>query len=164
MHKQELLQWLTEEQQKWELLLAAIGESRMDQAGVSGDWSMRDVIVHLTGWQHWVVARLQAAAAGQPEPSPPWPADRTTDDAVNAWIDAAYRQQSLRQVLDDTRAVHQQLMAVIEQLPADCRIETIDGKFHVIWLHEQRFVPGEFFYHFYDDHAADVRAWLERTA
>lgn len=37
MNKRELLQWFTEEQQKWELLLAAIGQNRMDQSGVNGE-------------------------------------------------------------------------------------------------------------------------------
>lgn len=160
MNKQELLRWLTEEQQKWALLLAAIGETRMDQAGINGDWSMRDIIAHLTGWQRWLVARLQAAGDGQPEPPPPWPAVLTAEDDINAWIYTSNRQRTVRQVLDDAHDVHEQLMAVLHTLPEDCRIESIEAKFPVIWVNDQRFAVGEFFHHFYDDHAADVRAWL----
>lgn len=36
----------------------------------------------------------------------------------------------------------------------------VEAKFPVIWVGDQRFAVGEFFHHFYDDHAADVRAWL----
>jgi hypothetical protein len=161
MNKAELLTWLMEEQQKWELLLAAIGETRMEQAGVNGDWSMRDIVAHLTGWQRWLVARLQAAAQGQPEPSPPWPAEVTTDDATNTWIYETNRTRSARQVLDDAAAVYAQLAETLNGLPDDCRIESINAKFHVVWIGEQQFAVGEFFHHFYDDHAADVRAWLE---
>ena len=160
MNKPELLRWLMEEQQKWELLLAAIGEERMAQPGVNGDWSMRDIIAHLTGWQRWLVARLQAAGVGQPEPAPAWPTALTAEDDINAWIYETNRNRTVRQVVDDAHAVHEQLLATIQALPEACRIEAIEGKFHVIWVGEQRFAVGEFFHHFYDDHAADVRAWL----
>lgn len=100
MNKSELLNWLTEEQQKWELLLAAIGELRMAQPGVNGDWSMRDIVAHLTGWQRWLVARL-AAGDGRPEPPPPWPADLISEDEINAWIYESNRQRTVRQGLDD---------------------------------------------------------------
>jgi hypothetical protein len=164
MNKAELLKWLVEEQQKWELLLAAIGEMRMDLSGVNGDWSMRDIIAHLTGWQRWLVSRLQAAGDGRPEPPPPWPADLTSEDDINAWIYESNRTRTVRQVLDELLDLHQQLLTTIQGLPEDCRIETIEAKFHVIWVSDQRFAVGEFFHHFYDDHAADVRAWLGRVA
>ncbi|MCX6050722.1 MAG: ClbS/DfsB family four-helix bundle protein [Chloroflexi bacterium] len=155
---------MTEEQQKWELLLAAIGETRMDQAGVNDDWSMRDVIAHLTGWQRWLVTRLQAAEGGQPEPPPPWPADLTSEDDSNTWVYESNRQRTIRHVLNDAHDVHEQLLAVLQALPEDCRIESIEAKFHVIWVNDQRFAVGEFFHHFHDDHAADVRAWLGGVA
>lgn len=160
MNKAELIRWLVEEQAKWALLLAAIGEGRMEEPGVSGFYSMRDIIAHLSGWEHWVVTRMQAAAEGRPAPASPWPAEYTTDDPINAWIYDSYRGRSLREVLEDAEAVHRDLLAVLESLPDDSRIETLEGKFHVIWVNGQRFAVGEFFYHFYDDHAADVRRWL----
>jgi hypothetical protein len=162
MDKAQLLRWLGEEQQRWELLLAAIGETRMDQPGVNGDWSMRSVIAHLTGWQRWLVTRLQAASEGQAAPAPPWPASETSDDAINAWIDETYRTRTVREVLDDVSTVHARLLTIVESLPDDTRMELLEAKFPVVWVHEQRFAVGEFFHHFYDDHAADVRAWLER--
>lgn len=164
MNKSQLVTWLNDEQQKWDLLLAAIGEGRLEQTGVSGDWSMRDIIAHLAGWQYWQLARLRAAGANRAEPAPPWPADYTSDDEINAWMYAEYRARTLREVLERARDVCEQTLAALQGLPDDVRIETIDGKFHVIWLGEQRFAVGEFFHHFYDDHAADVRAWLGRKA
>lgn len=163
MNKPELIKWLQEEEQQWALLLAAIGEMRLEQPGVNGNWSMRDIITHLTGWQHWLVARLQAAAAGQPEPAPPWPADLKAEEAINGWIYTANHQRSVRQVLDQAQVLSEQLLAIIQALPDDSQIELIEAKFPVIWVGGQRFAVGEFFHHFYDDHAADVRAWLGRV-
>lgn len=164
MNKAELIKWLREEEQQWALLLAAIGETRLAQPGVNGEWAMRDIIAHLTGWQHWLVARLQAAAVGQPEPAPPWPADLKAEDAINGWIYTANCNRSVRDVLDEAHALYEQLLAMIQALPDDARTELIDAKFPVIWVGDQRFAVGEFFHHFYDDHAADVRAWLGQVA
>lgn len=160
MNKAELIKWLREEEQQWALLLAAIGETRLAQPGVNGEWSMRDIIAHLTGWQHWLVARLQAAAAGQPEPAPPWPADLKAEAAINGWIYTANCNRPVREVLDEAHALSEQLLAIIQALPDDARTELIEAKFPVIWVGDQRFAVGEFFHHFYDDHAADVHAWL----
>jgi hypothetical protein len=162
MNKSELLNWLQEEYQKWEAFLNEIGEGRMDQPGVNGDWSMKDIVAHLTGWNRWLVVRLQAAGRGEPEPLPPWPAHLQTDDEINAWIYESNRGRSAREVLDETHQVFQQLLAVIDSLPDDVRIEFIEPKFYLVWLGNERFPVGEFFDHFHDDHEPDIRAWLAR--
>lgn len=165
MNKSELLNWLQEQYQQWQALLAQIGETRLGQPGVNGEWSMKDLVAHLTGWNRWLVARLQAAQRGEPEPPPPWSAQLQSEDEINAWIDESNRGRTARQVLDESDQLFQQLLTVIASLPDDLKVELlrIEGReFHPIWLGDQRFPPGEFFYHFRDDHEPDVRAWLAR--
>jgi hypothetical protein len=178
MKKSELLNWLPEEYQQWGALLEKIGPERMEQPGVNGDWSMKDIVAHLIGWNHWLVLRTQAAGRGEPEPPPPhlhctersavqvWPAHLQTEDEVNAWIFESNRGRSVQEALEEARQVFQQLLAVIEGLPEDVRIEAVyrgERVFHLIWLGDQRFPAGEFFDHFHDDHEPDVRAWLARV-
>ena len=162
MKKAELLDWLQEEYQKWEAFIDQVGPAGMDQPGVNGDWSMKDIVAHLTGWNRWLVARLQAAGGREPEPSPPWPAHLQTDDEINAWIYESYRGRSVRDVLEETQHVHRQLVAVIESLPDDIRIERIEPAYHLVWVDDKRFPVSEFFDHFHDDHEPDVRAWLAK--
>ena len=162
MKKSELLNWLQEEYRQWEAFLDQIGEARMDQGGVNGDWSMKDIVAHLTGCQPRLITRLQAAQRGEPDPPPPWPAHLQTDDEINAWIYEANRGRSVREVLDETQHVHQQLLAAVEALPDDVRIEVVEPAFHLVWIDEQHFLVGEFFDHFRDDHEPDVRAWLDQ--
>jgi hypothetical protein len=157
MKKSELLNWLQEEYQRWEAFLDQIGEARMDQPGVNGDWSIKDIVAHLTGWQPRLIAHLQAALRGEPEPAPPWPAHLQTEDEINAWIYESNRGRSVREVLDESHHVFQQFLGVIEGLPDDILIEPA---YHIVRLGDQRFSASEFFDHFHDDHEPDVRAWL----
>ena len=161
MKKSELLTWLQEEFQGWEIFLDQIGEARMEQPGLAADWSMKDIIAHLTGWNRWLVIRLQAAQRGELKPPPLWPAHVQSEDEINAWIYESNRGRSLGEVLDEMHQVHQQLLAFVEGLPDDVRIER---DWRVVWLGDQRFPAGEFFDHFHDDHEPDIRAWLARQS
>jgi hypothetical protein len=166
MNKSELLSWLQQEYRRWETLLEQIGPARMDQPGVNGQWSIKDLVAHLTGWQPRLISRIQAAQSNEPEPPPPWPAHLQTEDEINAWIDESNRGRSVRDVLEESHRVFQQLLAVIKDLPDEVRIETIrtspDREYHLVWVGDQRFPAGEFFDHFHDDHEPDVRAWLSQ--
>jgi hypothetical protein len=159
MNKSELLNWLQGEHQQWEKFLDQIGPARMEKSGVNGDWSMKDIVAHLTGWNRRLVARLQAAGRDEPEPPPHWPAHIQSEDEINAWIYESNRARSVREVLNESQQVFQQLLSVIEDLPDDVGIEP---EWRLVWLGDQRFPAGEFFDHFHDDHEPDVRAWLER--
>ena len=163
MNKIELLDWLQEEYRRWELLLDEIGPTRMDQPGVNGDWSMKDIVAHLTGWNRWLVVRLEGAGRGEPEPPPPWPAQIQAEDEINACIYESNRGRSVREVLDETYQVHRQLLAVIEALPDEVRIERIEPAYHLVWVDDQRFPASEFFDQFRDDHEPDVRVWFARV-
>jgi len=157
MKKSELLNWLQEEYQQWEAFLDQIGPARMDQPGVNRDWSIKDIVAHLTGWNRRLVDRLLAAGRSEPEPPPHWPAHLQTEDEINAWIYESNHGRSVRAVLDESYQVFQQLLAAIEGLPDEVLIEQ---EWHLVWLDGQPYSASEFFDHFHDDHEPDVRAWL----
>ena len=160
MRKSELLNWLQEEYRQWEAFLDQISPARMDQPGVACPWSIKHIVAHLTGWQPKLIASLQAAQCGEPEPPPPWPAHLQTEDEINAWIYESNRGRSVRQVLDESHQVFQQFLAVIEGLPDDILIEPA---YHIVELGGQRISTSEFFDHYHDDHEPDMRAWLARV-
>lgn len=166
MNKAELLHWLQEEYEQWEAFLAQIDPERMDQPGVAAHWSVKDIVAHLAGWQPRLIARLQAAQRGEPEPPPPWPAHLHSDDEINAWIYEANRGRAVRAVLAESQQLFQQFLAVVNGLPEDVRIEQVHqpGRvYYLVWLNDQCFPAGEFFDHFHDDHEPDIRAWLARV-
>ncbi len=166
MKKSELLNWLQEEYEQWEAFLDQIGPERMDQPGVAGHWSIKDIVAHLNDWQPKLIANIQAAQRGEPEPPPPWPAHLQADDEINAWIYESNRERSVREVLDESGRLFQQFLAVIEGLPEDVRIDQVhhEGKvYYLVCLGDKRFPVGEFFDHFHDDHEPDIRAWLAQV-
>jgi hypothetical protein len=162
MNKSELLSRLQAEYQNWEAFLDQIGPARMDRPGINGDWSMKDIVAHLTGWNRWLVARVGAALRGELEPPPPWPSHLESEDEINAWIHENYRNFSVQEVLEEMDHGLQQLLALMEGLPDDIRIEHIEPAFYLVWIGSERYPVSEFFDHFRDDHEPDVRAWLER--
>ena len=159
MKKAELLDWLQEEYQKWEAFIDQVGPAGMDQPGVNGDWSIKDIVAHLMGWNRWLVARLRAAGGREPEPPPPWPAHLQTDDEINAWIYETNHGRSVPEVLDESHQVFQQLLTAVEGLPEQV---LIDPSSYLPWLEGNPFTPAGIFSHFHDEHERDMRGWLGR--
>ena len=158
--KAQLLDDLRDEQAGWEALLSDIGEEHMTQPGVAGEWSIKDIVAHLTGWRRRSVARFQAALRHEPSPPPPWPAELQTDDEINAWIYAGSRDQPLADVLRDSREVFQQLVETLDAFPAADLLNPT----RFPWLEgEDLPLTGAMFYaHFHEEHEPDMRAWLEK--
>jgi hypothetical protein len=156
--KAQILDDLRDEQAHWEALLRDIGEEHMTQPGVAGEWSIKDVVAHLTGWRRRTVGRFQAALRREPSPPPPWPPQLQTDDEINAWIYAANRDRPVSDVLLDSRMVFQQLVETLDAFP---EAELLDpGRFG--WLEGESLTGAAFFAHFHEEHEPDMRAWLER--
>jgi hypothetical protein len=157
--KSELLNGLHEEYRKWQALLNEVGAARMDEPGVAGNWSIKDIVAHLTGWRRRTVARLQALQRGEPEPPTPWSPHLQTDDDINAWIYESSRDKSVREVLDESHQAFQELVAAIEGLPE----QVITDAHRLPWMEGQPFTAAQFFGHFHEEHEPDMRAWLARV-
>ena len=51
MTKTRLLDRLRTERAQWEALLTDIDEARMTQPGVEGEWSVKDIVAHVTFYE-----------------------------------------------------------------------------------------------------------------
>ena len=158
MHKSELLSELNSEQKGWEDLLGEIGKDRMEEPGVGGEWSIKDIVAHLTAGRRRTVARLEAAARGEPEPATEWPANLQEDDDINAWFHERDRTKSLGEVLSESRRVFDQLASAVEKLPDD----VLNDPARLPWMQGTPLSGATLFGHFHDEHEADMRAWLSR--
>ncbi|HEY7357204.1 MAG TPA: ClbS/DfsB family four-helix bundle protein [Ktedonobacterales bacterium] len=158
MSKAQLLSDLKEENARWEAFLAEIGEAHMTQPGVAGEWSIKDIVAHLTGWRRRTVARFQAALRHEPAPPPLWPPQLQDDDEINAWIYEASRDHSLAEVLEESRAVLQQLVETLSAFP---EAELLDPR-RFEWLEGEPLTGAAIFAHFHEEHESDMRAWLAK--
>ena len=155
--KTQFLDDLKREQAQWEALLDDIGEAHMTQPDVAGGWSIKDIVAHLTGWRHRTVGRLQAALHHQPPP--PWPSNLQEDDEINAWIYEANWDRPLSDVLEESRAVFQQLLDTLNAFP---EAVLLDAK-RFGWEEDKPPTGAVFFIHFHEEHESDMRAWLDKV-
>lgn len=142
-----------------QVFLASIPRERMTEPGATGPWSVKDVIAHVTAWRSRTIDRLEAAAAGRPEPSPPWPPELEEDDPINAWFYEQHRDDPLNDVLSAWDASFDRLRAVFVSLPDEAMYDPA----YFPWTEGTALInviPGGFLGHFREEHEPVLRAWL----
>lgn len=144
------------ERQAWRDLVAEVGEDRMTEPGPMGDWSFRDLIVHLLGWRERTIHRLEAVAAGEPVPPEPWPADLEDDDAINDWYQAGGVGRSTRDLLDEADRSYERLAVALTSIPDDI----LSDPAGIPWLDGEAAVDIDWLSHLHEEHDASIRAWL----
>ena len=60
MTKARLLDTMQAERVRWDGLIAQAGEERLTEPGVAGEWSVKDIIAHVTWAERETVGMLQA--------------------------------------------------------------------------------------------------------
>jgi hypothetical protein len=162
--KGQVLEAIERERNDWETLLVEVGEARMLEPGAMGDWTFKDLAAHITGWRARSLQRLEAAANGQPEPAPVWPADRQSDDEINDWIHEQNEDRLLGEVIGESRESYARLAEIVQMLPDDA----LNDPHRFPWLDGNALGPaiisGEVFSHFHEEHEPQVRRWLANQA
>ncbi len=73
--KEHILTALREQFKSWEELLAIMDEEQITSPHFDYNWSIKDVIAHLWGWQQISVARMEAGALDRSPKFPTWVAN-----------------------------------------------------------------------------------------
>lgn len=94
---------------------AGLDESDLLKGGIAGDWSVRDIIAHVTTWEQEALKYLPLLIRGERTP-------RYSDlyggiDAFNALTTAQNRELAFSEVLSRRDAVHQQLIDFVLTIP-----------------------------------------------
>jgi hypothetical protein len=146
-------------QERWRGLVADVAAERMEQPGAMGEWTFKDVAIHLTTWRRRTIGLLQAAAAGEPRPPNPWPEELgdAEDDTINGWIHDQTRDRPLADVLAEADATYDDFVAAVESLPSDLLVDP-----HAFeWMEGVPLADGDFTGHL-DEHEPGVRQFLAR--
>ena len=65
MTKDELLDALEEERENFMEAIAGLSDEELEQPGASGEWSVKDVLSHLSMWEAELIKLLWQARKGQ---------------------------------------------------------------------------------------------------
>jgi hypothetical protein len=160
--KQQLLAMLQEVYNDWEELLAGPSEEQITAANLPDNWSIKDVIAHLWGWQQLSVARAEAALENKAPQYPAWPEDLDPDleedvDRTNAWI---YETNKGRTWPDVYAAWKSQFLRFIE-LSAQTPESDLFTKGRYAWMGDYPLVESPLgTYEHHREHIEDLRGRL----
>jgi len=124
-------------------VLDGIPDDEFAASGSVGEWSLKDVLGHITFWDEVAVEDAERALAGRPD-------DRDDYQTMN---DADYLRRRDRTLPEQRSAMHQAHAALVDYLDD---IEGLDA------AALDAAIKGDTYEH-YDEHVADIRAWRERT-
>jgi hypothetical protein len=115
MPKQQLLDDIEKTWTAFQASYEGLTPGQMQQPGVAGEWSVRDIFAHVTTWEEESLKHLPLIAAGE-RPG------RYKElyggiDAFNAQMTAAKRELPLDEVLRQLEATHGRLVEYIAAAP-----------------------------------------------
>ena len=106
--KDHILTALREQFNRWEELLASLGEEQITAPRFDDNWSIKDVIAHLWAWQQISIARMEATVLNQKPEFPKWLAEfdegwEENAGQTNAWIYQTYHQKPWSEIYQKWR-------------------------------------------------------------
>jgi hypothetical protein len=129
---------------------AGLPEAELLEAGVSGAWSVRDIIAHVTWWEEESLRHLPLVREGGRPPR--YSVSYGGIDAFNALMTERRRPLSLAEVLRQQAGVHARLVAYVREASAE--LLATETRF-------RRRLRLDTYGH-YPKHAAAIRAWREK--
>lgn len=108
--------------QEFDAAVAAIPRERLTEVGVTDEWSARDLLAHIAGYERWVAAAIFGDLTGRTPTNQeyygrddaPSEADDANDDATNAWYVAHARTLPVEKVVAEYRWAHHRLVEAVE--------------------------------------------------
>ncbi|HEU4399743.1 MAG TPA: DinB family protein [Actinomycetota bacterium] len=129
---------------------AGVPDALLVEPGVVDDWSVKDILAHVTTWEEEALEHLPLIIAGG---TPPRYAAQGGIDAFNARATEDGRRLSLAEVLRRRDDTHARLLDFIRGQP--------EGTF-VGQTRARRRLRLDTYGH-YPEHTAAIRAWRQRT-
>ena len=137
----------------WKALYLPITPNQLVRSGIAGNWSLKDIIAHITWHEQEMVGLIQAHALVGSEL---W---NLPTDERNAAIYEQTKNQPLEQVLAESEQVHQQLLDALPTLSDEDLIDPSSfPNMPPDW--QPWMIIAQNTYEHYEDHMKDVEKWL----
>lgn len=152
MTKQQLLDKLEQAWADFKASYAGLSEAQMTEPGVTGAWSVKDILAHVTTWEEEALKNLPLILEDK---TPPRYANLYGGlNAFNAQMSEQKRGLSLEEVLKRLDETHRRLIEYVQNAPEE-QI-TRETAF-------RRRLRLDTYSH-YPEHTRAIREWRERSA
>jgi hypothetical protein len=152
MDRQQLLKRLEKNWREFQESYSGLSDTRLLEPGVTGAWSVRDILAHVTTWEKEALKHLPLILEG--ETPPRYSVAYGGIDAFNARTTEQKKGLSLREVLRQLEETHHRLIRFLENVPEE--------QFHSETRFRRR-VRLDAYGH-YPKHARAIRKWRETRA
>jgi len=170
MTKKQFIEKLMHERDKFELLLNRVGYTRrMTLKGVSGKWSIKDILAHILAYELYSADRMNEVLHKQAyipcktqtaldafldeHGYPDFGSPLLDDDTPNAWVVERYRNVSLEEVVAQEVQAFSSIVTTLEKIPEK-----------MIERHNLYDRIANNTYKHYREHLKDIRSWLKTNA
>ena len=150
MDRSQLLKRLDRAWETFKAAYAGLSDSELMEPGVTGVWSVRDIIAHVTWWEEEALTHLPLILDGGQLPR--YSVSYGGIDAFNAQTTEQKRHLSLAEVLRQRDNTHRRLIDFLQRAPDDQFIR--ETRFR----HRLRLDT----YSHYPKHAQAIQEWRER--
>lgn len=151
MDRQQLLKKLDKAWQEIQASYAGLSDSQLTEPGVTGNWSVKDILAHVTTWEEEALKYLPLIVKGGRPPR--YSVKYGGIDAFNAQMTEQKRGLSLADVLRQLDETHGRLIAYIQSVPEEQFTQETPFR------HRLRLDT----YSHYPIHTRMIRAWRERS-
>jgi hypothetical protein len=152
MNRQQLLKQLDKAWTAFQESYAGLSDSQLTEPGVTGDWSVKDMIAHVTWWEEEALKHLPLIITGGRPPQ--YSRQYGGIDAFNAQMTEQKRGLSLSDVLRQLDETHRRLIDYVHSAPEEQF--TRETRF-------RRRLRLDTYSH-YPKHAKAIREWRKRSA
>ena len=159
MQKQELLKKIEEQHDLFSSVIENLDEAFLLQPGVTGEWSIKDILIHISRWEAELVKLLWQASQGQSPTTAHF--SGAPVDETNQQFFTESRSRPLELALDDYYAVRSQTLLRIESFTER---ELADPKRYPwqksipLW----QWIASDTFEH-EAEHLANIRVWISNN-
>lgn len=157
--KQEMLDLINDEWIALEDVLRSLDEEKLDQVGVEGGWTVKDVLAHITAWEKLMIQWLQESLRGE-TPQRPAPGESWDDlDDFNERLYSDNKGKMLGEVLQEFTEVHARAIQAVSGMQESDLIDPDRFEWRrgdPIW----HLVAGNTWLH-YAEHRETISRWIE---
>ena len=168
-HKEIFLARLLRERDKFELLLNRVGYARrMTLKGVTGKWSIKDMLAHILAYEQYIADRMNEILHGEEYAPcktqnaldafldeygyPDFGSPLLDDDAPNEWVTEKYKTVSLDDIVAQELQAFAAIVTSLEKMSEDMLNR------HLLY---DRIANNT--YRHYREHSADIKRWLRSS-